>query len=79
MTQNHSDNQFMKKSRIIFTYCVGFIFIVAGFIIDGFNDPKQHTAFSPLGITCYVIGVLVFVVGVVYIINARKSRNVQTW
>ncbi|MEO9031172.1 MAG: hypothetical protein ABI413_20375 [Ktedonobacteraceae bacterium] len=62
----------MKMSVVVFIYCVGFVFITAGFIVDGFNSPQQHSAFSPLGITLYVVGTIVFAIGVTYMIKSRK-------
>ena len=62
----------MNKKTIIFTYCIGFVLTTAGFVIDGFNSLQQHSAFSSLGITFYVLGGIVLALGVVFVINTRK-------
>lgn len=58
---------------MIFTYCAGFVFVVAGFIVDDFNSPQQHSAFSPLGMACYVLGALLFLVAIISMLRLRKQ------
>lgn len=63
----------MKNSVVTLLCGIGCLLVIAGFIVDGLNSPQQHSAFSPLGITLYAIGAVVFAVSVTYILRSRKS------
>lgn len=67
-----NEEYIVKMPPIVFLYCAGFVFLTAGFIVDGFNSPQQHSAFSPLGIALYVVGAIVFAIGLVSMVKSRK-------
>jgi hypothetical protein len=77
ISSQKKENVLMNIKGVAVLYFLGFLSVVAGFVADDFTYPQYHSAFSPLSITLYLLGAILFALGAFFIAKMRNKNHVN--